>query len=161
MAVRWDAVLTADEAREAYILGWQRAKRGLVHKRRHNYDYAPGTAERFRVDAMAVVAEVLAARYLGATWLSSGDEPDSGAPDLLLPDGLEAEVRWTHYPFGCLILHPEDADHRVGVLATGSGRDLALIGWQHALAGKVPVYWRASGIRHPCYMIPQSKLTKF
>lgn len=152
--IRWDAVISRDQARAAFQLGVERAQRGLDYGRVHNYSFSPTPAARRFTDGMACVAEILVAAYLGRTHLSSGEQTDAGLPDV--EGGIE--VRWTPYTSGSLIVHPEDDDAHSGVLCTGSGQALAIRGWVPFIEAKAPEFWRTHSIRHPAYFVPQSRL---
>lgn len=152
--IRWDEVITREQARAAFQIGVERAERGERYGRVHNYSFSPTPSARRFVDGMAAVAEILVASYLGRTHLSSGEQTDAGMPDV--EGGIE--VRWTPYPRGSLIVHPEDSDDHAGVLCTGSGRALAIRGWIPFAEAKVPVFWRTHSVRHPAYFVPQALL---
>ncbi|MFW9879540.1 MAG: hypothetical protein ACFFG0_41215 [Candidatus Thorarchaeota archaeon] len=71
------------------------------------------------------------------------------------------EVRSTHHPKGCLILHPKDKDNSPFILVLTHQRPVFILaGWNIGREGKKSEYWRDVGYGRPCYYLPQNKLRK-
>jgi hypothetical protein len=112
------------------------------------------------IDVQGAHAELAVAKGLGLKWdgqFFNLDEWFDWRTDGHDVSGLE--VRSTHHPDGCLILHPKDKDDSPFILVlTHKAPDYLLSGWAFGHEGKKEKYWRDVGYGRPCYFLQQSKL---
>lgn len=110
-------------------------QRGTGH--RYGLDGADYTVED---EVNALGAEFAAAELLGQEWVDTDDPAlDRREGDL----GNGRQVRQTPYWHGCLLLHEDDADEHVFMLAFGTFPNYTFPGWLYGHEGKNPERWGA------------------
>lgn len=102
-------------------------------------------------DIDATCAELAVALLLDRPW--TGAEPKAAA-DV----GDCYQVRHTHHPDGRLIVHKEDADDHVFVLATGTMGCFCIHGWMFGYTAKDPKWWCEPRGGYPAFFVPRSEL---
>jgi hypothetical protein len=127
-----------------------------VERRSQNIEHGRSTRYGAPIDSWTpgiegAIAEMALAKLLNVFW--------SGAVgDLRARDAGRLQVRSTSRPDGCLILHDEDADDDIFVLAIGVAPTFKFCGWITGRSGKDKRYWRDPAGGRPAYFVPQSAL---
>jgi len=80
----------------------------------------------------------------------------TGVTGLRAKDGGDAEVRWTKWPSGGLIIYPHDKDDSIFVLARGSAPRYEFVGWLTGGDGKKVGKTTPFG-----YLVPENQITHF
>ncbi len=101
-------------------------------------------------DIEGVGAEMAVAKALDRFW-SPNNRPDKA--DI----GERLGVRYTAYPNGHLILHPNDEDGHIFVLVVGAMPEYEVVGHVLGQDGKREEWWREG--ERPAFFVPQGNLT--
>jgi hypothetical protein len=118
-------------------------KRGLSDR------YGAPQTDRWGIDIEGACGEMAVAKYLGLYW--------SGAiGNFYAADVGRLQVRTTGHPNGRLILHEEDRDDHVFILATGRAPQFTIEGWLQGVLGKSEKWWIDSG--RPAFFVPREAL---
>lgn len=137
------ALAVGDALRDAAIAAGRAAAHGATKDER---------AAR-EIHRQGALAEAAVAKALGRFW----EVPDfelRGEGDI----GAGFHVRSTTIEHGSLILHPEDPDSGIFVLAIAAGDTTwRIVGWIQAADGKRSAFWREDTGR-PAFFVPQSFL---
>lgn len=142
--------LTFYEVMSAALVGTMRQVDNLKKGKRHRY--GTDNADSWTKHIEGACAEMALAKHLGLFW--SGNVGDHDAPDV-----AGFQVRQTAYATGHLMLHPDDKDHEIFVLATGTAPKFVLRGWLLAGDGKHEQHWRDPTKQNkPAYFVPQNLL---
>lgn len=145
-----EVTLTMPEVMLGAAVGTMRQVGNLKHGLRHRY--GTDNADSWTKHIEGACAEMALAKYLGLFW--SGNVNDHEAADV-----AGYQVRQTAYPNGRLMLHPDDKDGEIFVLATGTAPKFTLRGWLAAKDGKLTQYWcDPTGMNKPAFFVPQNLL---
>lgn len=146
-----EVTLTWEELHQSAIVGCNRKIRALRKDFDHRYGYDPSSAaEDWGTNILGAIAEMAVAKHLNIFW---ADRPELDYKG----DVGRYQVRTTWRPNGSLLLHDDDKDGQVFILACGCPPTWRLAGWLLAVDGKQPRYWQTRTGR-PCYMVPQTDL---
>lgn len=115
----------------------QRNGHSYNHKR---YDRSKSFHEAIAQHAEGAAAELAVAKYYGQSDYPIEDSDHKLTADLELQNGLDIEVRWTHWATGQLIIYPDDRDSDVAILVTGTAPTYNLIGWIPVIEAKTPEF---------------------
>jgi hypothetical protein len=137
------------EVSRAAQVGVSRQVHNLVQG---NHDAHRFDGEPWGTHIAGALAELAYAKATNTYWLPLAKDPKTLPGDV----GLD-QVRSTDRPQGCLLLHPDDADHARFFLVVGKVPTYEVVGWCFGYEGKDEKYWR-TGTGRPCYFVPQSSL---
>lgn len=143
------STLNWHEVLQAVVVGGQRQ---IEAKRRGISDAHGYAGDGWGIDIEGAAAEMAYAKGCDRYWLSVVDDPH-----LLPGDVGRVQIRSTPRANGCLLLHPDDPDSAMFVLAIGRTPTFEFIGWGNAGDLKRPEYWREDTGR-PAFFVPQSAL---
>jgi hypothetical protein len=100
---------------------------------------------------VGAIAEMGAAKHFGVFWSGTVGQVDQ-------PDVGKVQVRATELKNGRLILHPDDKDSEVFILAIVDGHHVVLKGWVFAREGKQQFFWEDPAGNRPAFFIPAANL---
>ena len=113
--------------------------------------YGAGHDNDWNLNVEGCLGEMALAKALKGWWAGKGE--------FRAPDVVDMDVRTTRHDNGCLILHPNDPDHRRFYLVTGMNGEYQVRGWIVGQSGKVDRYWKdPTGTGRPAWFVPQSAL---
>jgi hypothetical protein len=148
----WRVRLTWDELQRAAGVGVIRHTESLKMKLKD----AHGLKKKdslWDYHIQGAIAETAVAKALDIHWqaeVNTFKQPDVGA----------FQVRSTDRPYGRLILHNNDADDEIFILAIGKIQQWYICGWCYGSEGKLPKYWEDPQGGRPAYFVRQSALRK-
>lgn len=121
------------------------------HHRGHRGRF--GAPDDSSLNYLGLLGECATAKALGVDW-------DGGPVGVYtLRDVGPYQVRTTTRPGGSLIVHPEDRGYDAFVFALVVADDVVEIrGWVWGEEAQNLEFWRAQGVRHPAFFVPQSRL---
>jgi hypothetical protein len=128
-----------------------------VHKRaastshRHGHSGAPG----FDLDIVGGFGEYAVAKFLGLPWEAAPGTTDKWGD--IIP-GLQVRATW--HGGGRLILHPDDDDAHVFVLAIVELPQVKLAGWTFGEEAKQEKFWDDPQRGRPAFFVPTHELRR-
>lgn len=151
--------LSPQEIEVASFVGMKRATSSLIRKSKHTSNISR-TDPAYDYHINGAMAEMAAAKFLGAFWVCSWDTWQSDG-DLIGRKGTKIEVRWTKTETGHLLLKKDDPKNRVFILVTGTAPDFEIRGWIQGSEGMTENNWRKVTERPPSFFVSQSDLNPF
>ena len=140
--------LTPSELYQAANVGCMRQCTNLRDGRKHRHGADASVGWSLSIEGAC--GEAAVAKALGIYW--SGSLGDFKAKDV-----GKHQVRTTHHPDGCLILHKTDLNEDIFLLVTGLAPEYELRGWTQGFEGKHLKHWRTDTGR-PAFFVPQEAL---
>lgn len=117
-----------------------------------NLTYNASSATLWQNAVSGALGEMVLAKAANRYW-SKGERGD--------PDVDDMEVRTTVYPNGSMLLHPDDDDHKVSILVTGSIGNFKIVGYIRNKEGKEKGTWEERKEGRPCFYVKQENLIPF
>lgn len=145
-----EVVLNRFEQMQAAHVGTMR--RLLAIRRQRRDHYGRPAFDLWGMDIEAAGAELAVAKLTGCFWNALADDPAS-----LPGDVGRFQVRYTHRPAGCLIVHRADPDLAPFVLVTGRLPSYTVRGQILGREAKQQRFWR-EGDGRPAYFVPAEAL---
>jgi len=141
--------LTKYELLFAAQVGVARRIRNRSYGSRHRWGYTD-TGDGWGADIDAASAELAVAKFLGGYW--------SGAIGRDADVGDDIQVRQTRHDHGCLLIHADDRDDHVFVLAIGTDGEFRLVGCKGGSEAKRAEWLDSKRPDGECYFVPQDEL---
>lgn len=126
--------LEPHEIERAAKIGVDRSVQNITEARLPRY--GAGSSPAWQLSIEGALAEAAVAKYLDVPW-------DGALGNYEAADVGPLQVRATEHTDGALIVHPDDKDDAIFILARGSQGEYELAGWIWGESAKHKFFWEA------------------